>query len=155
MPDVIPTTEQTGPSGELNHGLLQVGRPEVSHLTIDTDVAAVRVSGELDLATVGELEATVEQALTQRSVRLLIDLTGCGFIDSSVVSLLVDLRVRFGNSGRARIAVVAKNQPLRILQLTGLDHGMPVFSSRPEALKALEVASTPHPTPTFSWQAAG
>ena len=142
MRDVIPTTEQTGPSGELNHGLLQVGRPEVSHLTIDTDVAAVRVSGELDLATVGELEATVEQALTQRSVRLLIDLTGCGFIDSSVVSLLVDLRARFGDSGRPRLAVVATDQPLRILRLTELDHEMPVFSSLQEALKALELAAS-------------
>ena len=142
MPDVIPTTEQTGPSGELDHGLLQVGRPEVSHLTIDTDVAAVRVSGELDLATVGELEATVEHALAQRSVRLLIDLTGCGFIDSSVVSLLVDLRARFGDSGRPRLAVVATDQPLRILRLTELDHEMPVFSSLQEALKALELATS-------------
>jgi anti-sigma B factor antagonist len=142
MPDAIPATEQTGPSGELNHGLLQVGRPEVSHVTIDTDVAAVRVSGELDLATVGELEATVEQALTHRSVRLLIDLTGCGFIDSSVVSLLFDLRARFGNSGRPRLAVVAKDQPLRVLQLTELDRETPVFSSLPEALKAIEVTAS-------------
>jgi hypothetical protein len=37
--------------------------------------------------------------------------------------------------------VVAKDQPLRILQLTQLDHKMPVFSSLREALQALEVAA--------------
>jgi anti-sigma B factor antagonist len=140
MPDVIQPTGDTGPSGVL-HGL-QAGRPEVRHLTIEPDVAAIQVSGELDLATVGELEATVEHALTQRPVPLLIDLSGCEFIDSSVVSLLFDLRVRFGNSGRPRLAIVAKDQPLRILQLTELDRETPVFSSLPEALKALEVPAS-------------
>jgi STAS domain len=82
VPDVIQPTGDTGRRGVLHS--LQAGRPEVRHLTIEPDLAAVQVSGELDLATVGELEATVEHALTQRSVPLLIDLTGCEFIDSSV-----------------------------------------------------------------------
>jgi anti-anti-sigma factor len=118
----------------------QASRSEVNQQTIDPGIAAVQVSGELDLATVGTLEAGVERALTQGSAPLLIDLTGCEFIDSSVVSLLVDLRVRLGNSGRQRFAVVAEGQPLRVMRLTGLDHEMPVFPSLPEALGPLKVA---------------
>jgi anti-anti-sigma factor len=114
--------------------------PEVNQQTIDPGVAAVHVSGELDLASVEKLEAGIERALAQGSAPLLIDFTGCGFIDSSVISVLVGLRVRLGNSDRPRFAVVAEDQPLRVLRLTGLDHEMPVFTTLPEALRALEVA---------------
>jgi anti-sigma B factor antagonist len=117
----------------------QPGPPEVEHRTIGA-VAAVQVSGELDLATAGMLEAKVERALKQGSAPLLIDFTSCGFIDSTVLSLLVDLRVRV-NSGR-RFAVVAQNQPLQVLRLTALDRQIPVFGSVSEALRALEVAAS-------------
>ena len=117
----------------------QPGPPEVEHRTIG-GVAAVQVSGELDLATAGMLEAQVERALKQGSAPLLIDFTRCGFIDSTVLSLLVDLRVRL-NSGR-RFAVVAQNQPLQVLRLTALDREIPVFGSVSEALRALEVAAS-------------
>jgi anti-anti-sigma factor len=107
---------------------------------IDSGVAAVQVSGELDLATVGKLEAKAEEALTQGSPVLLIDFTDCGFIDSTVLSMLADLRRRLGGSVPPRFAVVAQDQPLRVLRLTRLDHEMPVFASPAEALRALEVA---------------
>jgi anti-anti-sigma factor len=99
------------------------------------------VSGELDLATAGMLEAKVERALKQDSASLLIDFTRCGFIDSTVLSLLVDLRVRL-NSGGRRFAVVAENQPLQVLRLTALDREIPVFRSVSEALRVLEVAAS-------------
>jgi anti-anti-sigma factor len=117
----------------------QLGPPEVEQRTIGA-VAAVQVSGELDLATAGMLEAKVERALKQDSAPLLIDFTRCGFIDSTVLSLLVDLQVRV-NSGR-RFAVVAQNQPLQVLRLTTLDRQIPVFRSVSEALRALEVAAS-------------
>jgi anti-anti-sigma factor len=138
-------TASSGPASvrdieSVDHSLTsQPGRPEVEHRTIG-GVAAVQVSGELDLATAGMLEARVERALKQGSAPLLIDFTRCGFIDSTVLSLLVDLRVRV-NSGR-RFAVVAQNQPLQVLRLTALDREIPVFGSVSEALRALEVAAS-------------
>jgi anti-anti-sigma factor len=118
----------------------QPGPPEVEQRTIG-GVAAVQVSGELDLASAGMLEAKVERALKQDSTSLLIDFTRCGFIDSTVLSLLVDLRVRL-NSGSRRFAVVAENQPLQVLRLTALDREIPVFRSVSEALTVLEVAAS-------------
>jgi anti-sigma B factor antagonist len=102
-------------------------------------VAALQVSGELDLATAGKLEAKVERALTQGSSPLLIDFTDCGFIDSSVLSLLVKLHRRLGNSIPPRLVVVAREQPLQVLRLTRLDCEMAVFASLGEALSALQV----------------
>jgi anti-anti-sigma factor len=100
------------------------------------------VSGELDLASVGKLEAKIEQALAQGSSPLLIDFTDCGFIDSTVLSLLAGLRGRLGDSAPPRFAVVAQDQPLGVLRLTQLDREMPVCPSLAEALRALEVAET-------------
>jgi len=97
------------------------------------------VSGELDLATAGKLEAKVERALTQGSPPLLIDFTDCGFIDSSVLSLLVKLHRRLGSSIPPRLGVVAREQPLQVLRLTTLDREMAVFASFEEALNALQL----------------
>ena len=105
---------------------------------LDSGVAALHVSGELDLGSVGKLEAKIGQALAQGSAPLLIDLTDCGFIDSTVLSLLVRLRGRLGDSGRPRLAIVAQDQPLGVLRLTRLDRELPVYLSLGDALGALE-----------------
>jgi anti-anti-sigma factor len=115
--------------------------PEVTHRTIGSGVAAIEVRGELDLATVGELATVVDRALNPGPKSLVIDLTRCAFIDSSVLSMLIDLRTRLGNSDRPRLAVVADDQPLRVLRLTGLDAEIPVFASPPDALTTLEPAA--------------
>jgi anti-anti-sigma factor len=103
------------------------------------------VSGELDLASVGKLEAKIEQALAQGSAPLLIDFTDCGFIDSTVLSLLVGLRGRLGDGARPRFAVVAQDQPLGVLRLTRLDREMPVYPSLAEALRVLEIVGVTEP----------
>ena len=110
-------------------------RPEVKHRRLDAGVAAVQVSGELDLASVGKLEASIEQALAQDPAPLLIDLTECGFIDSAVLSVLVGLARRPADSASPRFAVVAQDQPLSVLRLAGLDQIMPVYPSLAEALR--------------------
>jgi len=119
--------------------------PEVIHHIIGSGVAAIEVRGELDLATVGELATVVDRALNPGPKSLVIDLTRCAFIDSSVLSLLLDLRARLANSDRPRLAVVADgqphDQPLRVLRLTGLDAEIPVVASLPDALTALEPAA--------------
>jgi anti-anti-sigma factor len=115
-------------------------RAEVDHETIAPGVA-VHVSGELDLATVGDLEERIEGVLSENFAPVLIDFTDCGFIDSSVLALLVKLRHRLGDSLPPRFAVVATDQPLDVLRLTVLDREVPVFTSRAEALDALQVAA--------------
>ncbi len=114
---------------ETNDGLLKV------RIEQDPDGWLVEVSGELDLASVGKLEAKIEQALAQDPAPLLIDFTDCGFIDSSVLSVLVSLGRRLGDSAPPRFAVVAQDQPLGVLRLAGLDQVMPVYRSLAEALR--------------------
>ena len=95
--------------------------------------------GELDLASVGKLEAKIEQALAQDAAPLLIDFTDCGFIDSSVLAVLAGLGGRLGASVPPRLAVVAQDQPLGVLRVTELDREIPVCPSLAEALRVLAV----------------
>lgn len=113
--------------------------------TLDSGVAVLQVSGELDLASVGKLEAQVEQALAQGSAPLLIDFTDCGFIDSSVLAVLVGVSGKLGASVPPRFAVIAQDQALGVLRLTQLDREMPVCPSLAEALRVLDVTEVTEP----------
>jgi anti-sigma B factor antagonist len=117
----------------LNHSKL-------SEDQIEPGVAAIRVEGELDLATVGEFEARVARALDGRRRRIMIDLSGCRFIDSSVLAALIQLRAKSGSSDQPRFAVVAGAQPLRVLRMTGLDQRIPVFETAQDALNRIAPA---------------
>ena len=117
-------------------------RAEIDQETIDAGVA-IHVSGELDLATAGDLEEAVQGALSEPSGPLVIDFTDCGFIDSSVLSVLVKVSRRLNGSMPTRFAIVARDQPLEVLRLTRLDHDIPVFATFADALGALRAAAPP------------
>jgi anti-sigma B factor antagonist len=113
---------------------------KLSEDQIEPGVEAIRVEGELDLATVGEFEARVARALDGRRRRIMIDLSGCRFIDSSVLAALIQLRAKSGSSDQPRFAVVAGAQPLRVLRMTGLDQRIPVFETAQDALNRIAPA---------------
>ncbi len=72
--------------------------------------------GEIDAATSVELAAAI--AALGPDVRL--DLAGCTFIDSSGISLLVDLWYA-ARSNQARLTLVAPSPPVqRLLAMCGL-----------------------------------
>lgn len=56
---------------------------------IDGDGLTVRISGELDITNVDALESVVGSALERRPERLIIDLGGLRFADSSAIALWV------------------------------------------------------------------
>ncbi|MGH2961981.1 MAG: STAS domain-containing protein [Solirubrobacterales bacterium] len=98
----------------------------------------IRIEGELDLGTVSFLEAPVTTAIDRRSTPILIDLSDCPFIDSSVIGALLRAVERLGHDGDGpALAVAAAPQPLQVLRLTGMDRRIPVYASLSEAEDAL------------------
>jgi len=92
----------------------------------------VRVSGDLDLATSPGLSEALEAAPTARHV--VIDLTGCTFLDSSGVRALAQA-VRTIAEGERRVDVVAGSPGVRrVLEITGVDRMVPVHRSLEDAL---------------------
>ena len=103
---------------------------------------AVVVAGELDQATLPELQRALDEVIDAGSGNVLIDLSDCSFIDSSGLAALVSSRERMTGAGDARGFAICCGSPQvqRLLEITGLDKAMGVVTTRDEALEALRGA---------------
>jgi anti-sigma B factor antagonist len=99
---------------------------------------AVAVAGELDQATLPELQRALDEVIDAGSDDLLIDLSDCSFIDSSGLAALVSARERIAAADGRRFAICCgSTQVQRLLEITGLDKAMGVVATRDEALETL------------------
>jgi anti-anti-sigma factor len=105
-------------------------------LTIDVheepSATVVTVGGELDVHTAPSLQAAL--AALDSSGRIVVDLTGVGFLDSTGLSVFVNA---LADARQATLAVVA-NAPrvVKVFTLTGLDSALSLHSTLVEALDA-------------------
>ena len=113
--------------------------------SLDGDVTAAAVGGELDLANVPELERLLAPVMDESAESLLVDLSECEFIDSSGLAALVAARERLAASNGRRFAICCPHtQVRRLLEVTGLHGAMGVADSREDALATLRApASSP------------
>ncbi len=97
----------------------------------------VSVTGEVDLATVGGLERTLERAAEDRTGEVIVDLTRCSFFDAGGLRALVDTRARLARSNRALALVLSTPAVLQIFELTGLDKRFAIYPSLDAAMDAV------------------
>ena len=93
----------------------------------------VRVSGELDIASVAVLEAGVTQALAVGPQRVFLDLTGLAFIDSTGCRELARA-ARTGQAVGASVELVVPpaNTPVRrVVEFMQLDARLPLHERLP------------------------
>jgi len=99
---------------------------------------AIAVAGELDQATLPELQRALDEVIDTAGGDLLIDLSHCSFIDSSGLAALVSTRERItATDGRGFAICCGGPQVQRLLEITGLDKAMGVVATRDEAFEAL------------------
>ncbi len=96
----------------------------------------ILVEGELDMNTAAQLERELEAPLADPESSLLIDLSGCEFIDSTGIALIVRSWQQRDGEGRFALCGVG-NQVERVLDITGLDSAIPTHPSREAALAGL------------------
>lgn len=106
---------------------------------LEHGVRTVSVRGELDLSTAPELEGPLEEILGDATGSVLIDLSGCEFIDSTGIALIVRAwqRLDGGEGGRTLVICSQNDQVRRVLEITGLELSIPVHLTRDDALAAL------------------
>lgn len=79
------------------------------------------------------LERELEAAAAAPDAAILLDLSGCEFIDSTGIALIVKTWQRLEGEGRFALCGVGK-QVKRVLDITGLEATIPTHASREEAL---------------------
>ena len=102
-------------------------------------VHVVSVRGELDLATAPELRALLEEDLGNEEP-VLIDLNGCEFIDSTGIAVIVrawQQRDGVPGSGGLLGLCAPDKQVSRLLEVTGVDASISIFSECDEGLAEL------------------
>jgi anti-sigma B factor antagonist len=116
---------------------------EVRNEALEDGVLAFTVDGELDLNTAPQLDEPLEAALSaDDGASVLIDLSGCEFIDSTGIALIVRAWQRVdrdgGGEGSGRLVICCSNdQVQRLLKITGVESSISMHGDRDSALAEL------------------
>jgi anti-sigma B factor antagonist len=95
-------------------------------------VLRVALSGDLDLSTAASAEARLlELEEGELPQRLILDLRGLRFIDSTGLSFLINAHSRGQKAGRRVTIVTGTGPPRRILETTGLTGRLEIVEDSP------------------------
>ncbi|MGH3082383.1 MAG: STAS domain-containing protein [Gaiellaceae bacterium] len=100
----------------------------------------VSVSGEVDLHTAPEMERELTEVLQLGGNSVVVDLAEVGFIDSTVLGLLLRYKPRFRSRGGDLVLVSDDRRILRTLEITGLDRIFRIEQRLGDAVAGLQVA---------------
>jgi anti-sigma B factor antagonist len=108
----------------------------VAYEATTDEVGVVILEGEIDIYSAPEFKEVLVNGIEGGAKRVIVDLSGVTFIDSTALGVLVSgaKRVRPRN-GNLDIVCTDENI-IRIFEITGLDRIFGIFPSRGEALKA-------------------
>lgn len=92
----------------------------------------ILVEGEVDLATVEELEDAIDQVFSSNAHPLVVDLRKSSFMDSTGLKALVMANRRFDESGRSFAVAVSGGPISRLIDLSGVESSVKVVASTDE-----------------------
>ncbi len=102
---------------------------KISSMELPSGWQCLAVAGEIDLATVPELETAVDSVFGANSHSLVVDLRETSFMDSTGLKALVMANRRFDESGR-RFAIAVSGGPVsRLLDLSGVETSIKVVET--------------------------
>ena len=81
----------------------------------------VRLDGDIDMSTAPVLRKALLEVIETPVERLLIDLGGVGYIDSSGVGTIVELRRRIDRSGSDLVLTGLQERVRSVFEITKLD----------------------------------
>ncbi|TML98833.1 MAG: STAS domain-containing protein [Actinobacteria bacterium] len=101
---------------------------------LEDGLVLIDVRGEVDLFSVDELRAALEDAEEAGHVRLIVDLSAVNMIDSTGLAALVGVHRRLLRVGGEMIVIISSAKVWSKFTMTGLDNVFPVASTRQEAI---------------------
>ena len=89
----------------------------------------VSVMGDVDLATAPALELRLLDVTEAGTGEVIVDLTGCSFLDRRGLSALIATKWRLKRSDRSIALVLSNPSVLRIFQITHSDEQFAIYPS--------------------------
>jgi anti-anti-sigma factor len=96
----------------------------------DADAGRLKLSGELDLASVSRVEQAVDAALAHGARTLVLDLSELSFVDSSGLRLFVVLSERAVAEGWKLSMTRPQEQAMTVFVVSGLEENLPFTEKR-------------------------
>src|SRR5438045_34422 len=81
--------------------------------------AVVAINGEFDLARIGDFTAALAEAVRD-ATGIVIDLSGCSFIDSSGLKGLLDAQHTAAGRGQKLVVAIVQPEIRRLFEITAL-----------------------------------
>ena len=98
--------------------------------------SVLAVSGEVDVATVPRLREQLHGLVAQGSNKIIVNLDGVDFLDSTGLGVIVSALKRTRTHGGDLRIVSTRPSVRQLFELTGLDLAMPVVGSAAEAVRS-------------------
>jgi anti-sigma B factor antagonist len=99
-------------------------------------VPVVRAAVEVDATNAQDLRSAIVAAISAGAERLIVDMSGTEFCDSTGLNVLVRAHKRLADAGGELLLVATEPTLLRIFKVTGMDTMFHLFASLDEALVA-------------------
>jgi anti-sigma B factor antagonist len=113
---------------------------ELAEEQFDTDTRVISVSGEIHVTTAPEFSQKLNDAIAAGTRRVVIDMSGVEFIDSTGLSVLLN-GLRRVTRADGRLALVVSNPTvLRLFEITKLDSTFDIQPTRAAALERVQGA---------------
>ncbi len=108
-------------------------------------VAAVEVTGEVDLYTAPRLKQALVKTIEGGSRKVLVDLSNATFIDSTTLGVLMGAVKRLRPAG-GELAIACNDANIRrIFEITLLDRIFAIYGTSDEAIRYLRNGATSSP----------
>src|SRR4051812_1487417 len=113
---------------------LPVAEFKICAAVLDGDVHVVSVAGELDLHTSGDLSAELGDVIARKPRRVVVDLGGVTFLDSTALGALVTAAKRAHADGARAVVVTDDPHTMKLFRITALDRVLDVRRTLAEAV---------------------
>ncbi|NLB17820.1 MAG: anti-sigma factor antagonist [Syntrophomonadaceae bacterium] len=105
-------------------------------LEVEDDILMARIIGEIDLAVADKMKDMVDERLKKEKIsRLVLDLGGVSFIDSSGLGFILGRYNKITSQGGKMFIVRPRPAIARILEMSGIKRLIPIYASENELPK--------------------
>ncbi|MQA99683.1 MAG: anti-sigma factor antagonist [Actinobacteria bacterium] len=98
----------------------------------------LRPSGDLDVYTVGSLRDAIGSMIDQKTTKVVVDLDGVPFMDSSGLGALMGGVRRLREAGGDLAIACTREQHLKLFTITGFGEGVSIAPTVEEAAKGFK-----------------